>query len=389
MTRWKRIDKRGAPDWLYELIGATGSSWWVRYRREGLKIEEKIEGRIDSWIDARRLGQALIDEIRGARVKNKEAPSLVRSEEICNELVHLAKAKAPATYEQREIFMRVHLIPWLNVNCPYGADFDSTVWEKYKTDKRLENPSVALFNHWKFFVMFSKHAFEQGILKKRYKLEFDEKREDFRERGMVIPDEHLKLLLWSANSFWSDRIMIQRFTGMRPGEVRNLRIDRVDLATGVIRLEAEETKTRSARSFKVTSPTVLAILKARAQKAQGSVYFFPSRGNPNQPLGRCLAGWENALAAANRALAKAGRPPMPAYTPHDLRHTFLSQMFKTASNPALICYYAGLSIEEAQKTYLHFTAEDTHGIADAACLTASLGKNLGSEVMQAEEILEK
>lgn len=390
MSKWKRVDKRGAPDWLYELLGAAGSSYWVRYRKEGIRLEKKIKGRCDTWVDARRIGQVMVDEARGAKTLGKEAPSLVRTEELCNEIVRLKLSKAPATYEQTEVFMRVHLVPWLNGHCPYATDLDSTVWERYKAQKRLENPTIALFNHWKFFVMLFKYAFEQGLLKKRYKLEFDEKREDFRKRGLIVTDAHMALLLKHANPIWRDRIEMQRFTGMRPGEVRRLQYDRVTLSESscVIALKAEDTKTRSAREFAVTAPEVLEVIRRRLASAKGP-FLFPARGNPQEAMERSLKGWETALDAASAEEKKEGRPPLPAYTPHDLRHTWLSKMFKVSPSPALICFKAGLSIEEAQATYLHFKAEDTTAIAEAARLAFGIGKNLGSEVTQAEVMVDK
>lgn len=317
---------------------------------------------------------------------------MVRSEDVCLELVRLRKAKAPATFEQIESMMRVHLIPWLNRNCPYAAGVNSTHWDQYKSDLRLANPDVALFNHWKFFGMFAKACFEKGLVKSKLRLEFDEKREDQRERGQVIPDGELELILEYANRTWRDRIRLQRLTGMRPGEVRRLRRDRVDLQTGVVSLRAEDTKTRVARSFTVPVEA-LEILRARAASvAAGSEFFFPARGNPTRPMDRSLTGWESAIGAANEAIRKAvegsGIEPSlipTSYTPHDIRHTWLTIMFKGTTNPALICYYAGLSIDEAQKTYLHFTAADTVGIANASALFAPRnGKSLGSEVTQAE-----
>lgn len=399
MTQWKRIDKRGAPDWLYELIGATGSSWWVRYRREGLKIEEKIKGRIDSWIDARRLGQVIIDEARGARAHGKDVPTMVRCEQLCNEIVALKKGKSASTYEGNEIMARVHVIPYLNDHCAYASDLSGATWDHYKVVKRLENPTVALFNHWKFFLNLGKYARQKGVIKERIVFEFDEEKEDFREEGKLIADEHLQLIVGHTNKAWRDRILTQRFTGMRPGEARCMRKDRIEFGEGFaeIRLRKEDTKTRTAREFRVYSPIVFEILWRRVA-APGSDFLYPSRRSSLRPMDRALTGWENAIARANKGLLEAEKQPMDeGLTPHDLRHTFLTHEFKKpGANYALICYQAGLTLEEAQETYLHFKALDTVGIAEGLAKDAEtlfggphLGKNLGSEVMQAGVILEK
>jgi integrase len=394
MTKWKRVDKRGAPEWLYELIGATGSSYWVRYRKEGLKIEQKIEGRIDTWMDARKLGQEIVDMARQIRANGKDLPTLVRCEQLCNEIVSLKQGKSASTYEGNEIMARVHVIPYLNEFCPYISDLNAATWEHYKVHKRLANPTVALFNHWKFFVNLGKYARQKGVIKERIAFSFDEEKEDFRKEGMLIPDEHFRLILKHANQVWRDRATMQRFTGMRPGEVRCLQKDRVQFVDNhaIISLRKEDTKTRYGRSFIVTSAEVLEVLRRR-HASPGSDFFFPARGKPEKSMDRSLTGWESAIEAANKELEQEDKPLMPIeYTPHDLRHTFLTREFKKpGNNHALICYMAGLSLEEAQETYLHFEAADTLNIAlalanDSSKLVPSSGKNLGSEVMQVEDI---
>lgn len=395
MSGFKLIAKKGAPEWLYGWYNAEGklTSYWVRYRKEGLKLQEKIENLLPNatWTEAKKAGQDLVDEARGAKKLGKEAPSMVRSEAICDELVRLRKAKAGATYEQIESMMRNHLIPWFNKNCPYASGVNSTHWDQYKSDFRLAHPTGALFNHWKFFGMFAKACFEKGLIKSKLRLDFDEKREDFRKPGQVIPSEHLNLITRKASRTWRCRIRVQRLAGMRPGEVRCLQKDRVDLQTGIVNLRAEDTKTRMPRSFKLPRRALRALRIAGAVHPD-SRFFFPARGLPSQPMDRGLGGWEAAIEAANKAIeraAPAGTKPIlirTDYTPHDIRHTYLTIMFKTGISAARICYAAGLSIEEAQKTYLHFTAEDTVDIAESAVrLSFVIGKKLVSEVTQAED----
>jgi integrase len=388
VSGWQRVQKRNAPDWLYELIGKKGSSYWVRYRKGNARFERRIEGRIDSWLDAHRIGQKMLDEYRPTTAPNASEAmpgAMARCEDLCEEIVAQKRALSAATFEQTKIFMRKHLIPWLKANCPNAKDLNPTIWARYKADKRIANPRIALFNHWKFFVMLFKYAHEKGALKEKFKLVFKEKREDFRARGLIISDDHIDLLMKYGNQVWRDRIMLQRVTGMRPGEARGLRIDRVNLVTGVIKLLAEDTKTRTEREFTILDPDVLAMLRKRATAAQGSPFFFPSRANRQVAMDRALTGWDGAIAKANKELAERREPAMPDYTPHDLRHTWLSVMFRGGESPGLICFYAGLSIDEAQKTYLHFTAADTLGIARAAENMRRSGKSLGSDTRKSGE----
>ena len=73
--------------------------------------------------------------------------------------------------------------------------------------------------------------FQLRIIPHPITLKFDVKREDFTEKGNVIPDDHFALMVKAATPKhfgkvprvmpkWRDRIILQRRTGMRPGEVR-------------------------------------------------------------------------------------------------------------------------------------------------------------------------
>jgi integrase len=358
---FRKVDKKGAPDWLYERPGKTTTSFWIRYRRDGVRIEKRIEGVIRGWQDARREGQKLLNkEHLGLSDRKKMPAELIRTSDLCRDLVTISLGKSKATNQQTDIFFRLHIIPWVDEHAPYAHDLNASHWDRYKSMKRLENPNITLFNHWKFWVMLFNYAAKQEIVRPT-RLEFSEEREDFRERGQLISDEELARILAQANQVWKDRIVLQRATGMRPGEVRCLRKDRVNLASGIISLRKEDTKNRKARAFNV-GESVLEVLRRRATSL--SPFFFPSRRDLGKPMDRCLTGWENAIkrAGIERHL-----------TPHDLRHTRATELFRSGSAPALNCYILGLSMEEAQKTYLHFKAEDTEAaIKEVTLLTKSL-----------------
>ncbi len=363
MTDWEKVEK--APYFLEVRKGKYRTSYRVIWRGEGLDIRETLKGSFRNWREAAAAAEKIIAEQRFG--KQKPVAEYVLSETLCDEIVELKKSKDPATYAQAELFFRLHLKPFLAEHCPYATELNATTWLKYKNWMRLKNPKVALFNHWKFFVQLAKYAFEKGLIPAKLKLEYSEQREDFRERGLVIPDADFWKMVEAATPKhfgklervqpkWRDRILIQRFTGMRPGEVRDLLKDRWDTEAKVISLRKEDTKTRQPRSFVVESELVIEILDRRLKRVEGP-YFFPSEACEAKPMAKSLNGW-------NAILKRAG--VSADFTPHDLRHSYLTGMFKTSSNPALICYQAGLSLEEAQKTYLHFTAADTRAIAQEA-----------------------
>lgn len=376
---WEKIE--GAPGWLEVRRGARKTSYRVNYRKDGinlvktLKIKDprthKIKEYGDDWKKARKDGDDLIAKVRVTGVQ--QDPNLVRCEELLDEMVEIVKSKADATYKQKEIMARVHLKPWLNSNCAYAKDLNSTTWDLYRAFKRRQNPNVTLKPHAEVFGGLCAYALKKGILKQRVELDYDRERDDFKEDGLVIPNEDLLKMLRAyppeerkggstsmlVHSFesWRDRIILQRATGMRPGEVRLLKKDRVIILgdVAVIRLRKEDTKTRQARPVPVRQKLAVEILKMRMEG--DDPYLFESFQTLNRPYGPNLKGW--------RALLKRAGVN-PKYTPHDLRHTYLSDMFKNSNNPALICFTCGLSLEEAQKTYLHFSEDDAMLVSNEA-----------------------
>lgn len=360
MTDWQKIDK--APYYLEVWQGPYRTTYRVNWRSEGHDLRRRLKGDFKTWKDALKEADRLISEARFG--KKKPPKAFIRCEELCDEIVKLKESKAPATYQQAEIFFRVHIKPFLNEYCAYAADLNPTVWENYKNALRLKNPTVRLFNHWKYMVMLFKYAFQKGLLDAPVKLAFSEEREDFRERGHVIPLAEIQAILKAANRTWRDRITLQWRTGMRPGEVRNLSKDRVRLTEqgAVISLRREDTKTRLAREFLVTAPDAVAVLRERMEG--DSPYFFPMETDHTRPMDKHMTGWNTALKKVFDPDEK--RLPVPAYTPHDIRHTYATAMFQQTKNHIALCYQLGMSLEEAQKTYLHIGLKDTADLAQIA-----------------------
>jgi integrase len=381
VTTWKKIPPSGKskapPHWLEIREGTKKTSYRIRYRRDGVKIQETLKGEFSKWEDARSAGEKLIGRaVYGEKEKPK---SSVTSASVCDEIVNSKKHLDPDTYMSTETTMRVHIKPFLNGDCAYeevnglripcphrtyidagsaiyAADINPPKWVAYKAHFRLHKPSGSLFNHYKHWVTLIKNAYEKGLIKQNFKIPFDEAKEDFRKRGQVIPDADLALILKnSPESNWRARIIIGRLTGQRPGVIRCLRKDQVDLTTGVCRVEKADSKNRREYQF-ILPATALEILRRRMnlERVKASPYFFPMTTDRARPTDKHLGGW-------NASLKRAGITK--DYTPHDLRHTRLSEAFKDSPNPALVCYTCDLSLDEAMRTYVHFTPEDTRVVA--------------------------
>lgn len=350
-----REDKKPAP-WLFVHTRKKGTSYRVDYRKDGVNIQKVIRGDIKTWKDASRLGDRIIYAAKYE--PDKKSPDLILCSEIAETIVESKHTKAPATFAQTETFFRVHIIPFLEEHCPYARDLRPETWEKYKRLKRQTNPKIALFNHWKFMNMLRKRVREMGLIPE-FRFDFDEKSEDNRREGLIVSDEDLSKMLTHANSEWRDKIILGRKTGMRPGEVRCLKFDRVGFERRTICLKPIDTKTREARTFLVESEEVWKILNRRTKSAaeMGTQYLYFSPTNPSNPTWRSTKSWK-------RLLKRAG--VNEEYHPNDLRHSFITEMIRKGMALSSIADYVGNSVLEIERTYKHMQLEDTRLIAQTA-----------------------
>jgi integrase len=221
--------------------------------------------------------------------------------------------------------------------------------KKVQTQLKRTTPRK-FYNDWKWTSSFLKQLVADGVIQKQPKLVNPDPE---RDPGRVFTDQEIETLLGNAQTDNLYLAILMAITmGMRRSEIFMLQADRVDLEKGMIRLRAEDTKIRKGRSFAI-SPDTLAGITERVQS--GAKWIFPASDDPEKPVHK--DGYMGAWRRLKERTGIEGRF-------HFLRHTFLTKAFRTkGSNAALICHYAGLSLEEAQKTYLHFTDEDTFEVA--------------------------
>lgn len=364
---------RGAPDWLESAEGKHKTSYRVNYRKLGLDVRMVIPvGVIADWRAAVAPGEALIQTAR-KQAENLAEPKnhLITCSELVTEILEFKEASklSAGTISQAETMYRLHIVPFLEEHCRYAVGLTSDTWRKYKVEFRKAHPESPLFNHWKFFVTLFKRAKEKGLITQYHRLEYKESRDDKREEGLIVSDDDFGRMVKAAphvSKKWYTRILIQRFTGRRPGEVRLLRKQPIGdrpanltWAEGrlICRLWDYDTKNRVYSEFEIHSEFLKRAVRAMWDTYPESPYLFPNENDNSRPMDKHLNGWYSILAKAKVD---------PNFTPHDLRHTYLTWIFKVSNDWAVICFQVSISLEEAQKTYIHFDAADTRGIAETA-----------------------
>lgn len=147
------------------------------------------------------------------------------------------------------------------------------------------------------------------------------------------------------------------YAGLRLGEMRALRVEDVDLAQGVIRVERGwdpiegeiELKSHAGRR-KVPIGVILRGFLiddlARTERQGGELIFGRSAHEPftsNRVQGRADAAWKAANKLESKRAREEDREPvlLKRITPHACRHTFASLMIAAGVNPKALSTFMG------------------------------------------------
>lgn len=211
------------------------------------------------------------------------------------------------------------------------------------------------FNDRKWLSMFLKWCDENGKTPAGWKKPKLSDPDPPRDVGKAYEWDEYERMLDAADWSMMTKLVMSCEHFMRRSEVALMAKDRIDRKKRTIHLRALDTKIKKPRTFPYNESLewLFLILETRPT-AVDSPWLFPSPGNPAKSIGR--GGFQTAWQSIRRIARVSGRW-------HDLRHTGLTWALKRpGANVALICTFAGLAIDEAQKTYLHFTTDDMRGV---------------------------
>jgi integrase len=186
--------------------------------------------------------------------------------------------------------------------------------------------------------------------------------------------EHLKPIIITAYN-----------TGMRIGEIRNLRWKHVDLEKGFIRLPADIVKEKKPKVVPLNHHVMVVLnrLRPRKPKLKDSNYHdyvFTYRGKPITDPG----GYKRSFSTAcKRAGIDYGRNKKNGLCFHDLRATVKTNMTNAGIQKEYRDAILGHSAEGMDKHYLRFDEADLKKAMNdyTEWLDAKLSKIEGNEVL--------
>jgi integrase len=262
------------------------------------------------------------------------------------------KKKAPATFEQA-YFCIQELMPFFETYTM--RQVTERAWDEYKEYQAELKPGRNLRYDKRHLLMMLHRLKAKGIVSEIPELEYADKGS---KRKRVLTANEISAIFKHAEGTVYGLALFMYLMGPRPGEVLGSKWTEFDLKNGIWNIPADRTKTRTARSIKLHAK-VLEWLKERARTVI-SDFVFPGKDSRGlAPVDRYNKQWDRMLIQARLS---------SDITPYYLRHTFLSECAKKVRDGklslVLITKYAGTSIEQFEKTYLHIEGEDTKSVAE-------------------------
>jgi integrase len=176
--------------------------------------------------------------------------------------------------------------------------------------------------------------------------------EDHLQRDRVLTPEEFLRLYDNSDQDLRPIIEMAYYTAMRRGEILNLTWDRVDLKSGFIRLNPEDTKTARKRMIPLND-RLLEILRERLPQRFLSPHVFHRNGQ------RIKSIKEGFMSACERA-------GIENFRFHDLRHTAITRWVKKGVPESAIMCVSGHATRKVFDRYVNLTAEDVRTMLTTA-----------------------
>lgn len=235
------------------------------------------------------------------------------------------------------------------------SELNEETWENFVLEVRKTKPDMQFFNVRKYLMGFLSWAKRKGKIREKPELfDPDAKLKAAREEqgpGKAYTIEELRSMRAAAakigGSFFLFVLLCQ-FMGMRPFEVTQLKLDRIDLERWVILLRKADTKTKKPRTVPI-HPEVRQLLAAQvAAMRPTSPYLFPNRNDINRPMSG--SGFRKSWDKVKFETGVDGRA-------YDYRHSLITHAVAAGINPSAVAVWTGTSLKMIQEIYLHLSPE--------------------------------
>lgn len=171
-------------------------------------------------------------------------------------------------------------------------------------------------------------------------------------RTKIFTENELDRILTEA-PLWMRRIIIMaQGTGMRQNEVVQLTWDKIDLERGFVRLRSSETKTKQARSVKLSAPVMDMLMDIPRVSHTNHVFLSATQKPLSSWTTYCHEVWK-------KTLSKAG---VEEACFHDLRHDFVTKAIRNGNPSHLVMKQVGHKTDDMLRRYNLIDETDLEGL---------------------------
>jgi integrase len=288
---------------------AAAKNYWIEYYLDGRRKRERIGS--SKLAAENRLREVLKNRAEERYIdKNKNAKATY--DKLSQWYLQLSQIKAKRSYGRDEISIETlgRFFSGKRV-----SDLTSNLVEEYrhkrlseescrkqKTKPATVNREIACLRH-----MMNLAEQEGKIDSVPFKGKIKALKENNVRTRILSRDEYVELLQHCPHHT-QQIVKMAYYTAMRQGEILNLTWNKVDLASGVIRLKPEDTKSNEGRIIPL-SPEIIEMLKDMPSTIHGKVFTMNGK-----PIGDIKTSFVNACKNAK----------IENFTFHDLRHTCIN-----------------------------------------------------------------
>jgi integrase len=255
------------------------------------------------------------------------------------------------------------------------SEIDYKVLEDFR-DKRKETPTqyggARSERTVNLEMAILRHMFRKGVKWGMMEKNPFENGEDLfyktrNKRERALTGDEVKKLVEACPPYLKGIVITGVYTGLRKGDILNLKWQDIDLEKGIIRLVEAKTKKTRVIVLNEDMRKLLQILPVKGE------YLFPNKhGKPFRDIKR---SFETALRDGG---IKQGEDRRSKIVFHTLRHTCISLLQEKGADTTAVKNYVEHASEEMTRQYTHLSEEyarRTASILDGICGVDSLDRN--------------
>ena len=351
-------------------------NWYVAYySAPGHQVTESSRSNVKAVAQA--LLQTRLEAVTRGECEPQKAGRVLLAELLTDVLLDY-RSQGQATTDDAESRIRLHLAPFFNIEVvvekeglrltslkggPRASSVRNTDAQRYILSRRAEKATDStICNELALLRRALNLAVQNGKLHQAPYVGLPANADKPRQ-GFVEPVQYRALMSHLPENLKA-LVSMAFHTGMRRGELLGLRWNQVDLIEGLVRLSAEETKTREARTIPLVPETLelLRMQKVRRDTLDPmcSSVFFRERilgvdgpGCTLVPLGDFRVAWDKACTDAG----------LVGLLMHDLRRSAVRQLVRSGVGENVAMKISG---HKTRSVFARYNIVSTDDLKDAA-----------------------